>query len=90
MAVSQGDDKAVTQRMGSLLNSGTVSAEPSTGAVSTASAGATIGALPVYTIDAPSTTGTSHDGPLGDLLGDAGDDLKDGAPVDRKVCRTHA
>lgn len=89
MAVSQGDSKAEATRVNALLTaSGPMSPEASEGQVqgqaSSHSVGSSIGALPIYTIDAPSTTGTREEGPLA-YLGEEGDDLKDGAPVDRKV-----
>ncbi|KAK9805927.1 hypothetical protein WJX73_005724 [Symbiochloris irregularis] len=85
VAVSQGDSKAEAARVNALMTaSGPISPEASQGQASTHSVGSSIGALPIYTIDAPSTTGTREEGPLS-YLGEEGDDLKDGAPVDRKV-----
>ena len=85
MAVSA-DEKTVSTRMNALLTSGSLSSEPSLGALSgtsSSASGASIGALPVFVIDAPSSVGAG-DSPLGDL-GDGGDDTKDHQPVDRKV-----
>ena len=85
MAVSE-DDKGMTTRMNALLTSASITSETSLGQLSGTSSsgsGASIGALPVFVIDAPSSLGGTAEHLLGDL--DGGDEQKDSHPIDRKV-----